>query len=1538
MSDPGKEPARQQTEGRTKRPPGRAWRLARGSVGALVLLGVALALVARTQWVTREVVRRVQSLVRSQSGLDVSYAYVGWSWSHLAARLERVRVRHPREGLLASAEAIEVRPAFAALFSSQVRLTSVTVEGGEVRLIVRGDALVNGPTLPPAQPNAPPPTDVPFDDLAINDLRVRVEHDRLGAVTLPGIDVDVRNERERRRILFGVLSRAGSLERTPCFSGPIDRIEARGALEDFRSLRVALARVEAGGVRAYVRDAQVPLDLRGPIRVDAELSGDVATLTCPLHMAAARPGDVPDFHGAVSAAVQGTLRGVDPLRFEASGRVQAQHLAMVFSLPAPDQRRFGYSLGDTVDLHFAGDHEHGVRVTSLRAEHSGAVVTSPGSHPERPLVFTLGPCPADAVPPGMAAPPLCPTLAGHIDIAHFELDQLFESISLTSFAKVLWTIDASAEFRGEFWRFGLPVDPRRPALAIDFEADTRNFAILRDYHQWLPRTPVLAIPRGTVTAQMTVDPENVRFKNCNAHFGVGGRSHATVEEVRIRTFYRPDMQDFTLVGGRADNVHLEDIGSIAGIPMAGVASATAEGGGPFANPIVTGQAHLQNFQFGGLPFGNYDTRREHPWRYEDLRAELPYADGRAGQSTFTVRDAFLDFRQWTLRTGARISSDQFTFADYFHMFEFEGDPLWEPFSGGTMRACNADGASSNGDPCLTAGDIAARRTANPRRTGHVDADVSYVLGRPGDDRQGVMTVDVRATDLFGHFTSRAADGEVIDDELLTHLDAHFRYDWLVRARGSRGARQVLEYGRGRFAGGHVDISGGADLGGRLHFAGSARDIDLAQTGVFRGTGVTGRGFGSLVLTGTPESQRWSLDVDLRNVSAAQRNFGDVALRIRANPDPAVPAVASPADHPPDSLWHVDLTALDGVARANVDARVPWRAISWRDPDGAAHPDWERVWRDAIASGYAELTRPVDLVPWLPTRFLARVGADTHAQARVHVDIESAVYSHWRDARARLLVDHLDAGAQGLRLALDPGDALAVCLRDGRWWVHPPAVADAHNCESVPTYLRGASPTLARRDTPLASELAGPRGTRVRMGGGGTLRGGLAVLLGGSADVAQVAAELPGVTYARGRGSFEVRVTGNSDDPRLTGSLELRDGAVGVEGLPLPVEDVNLRVRLDGTDVSLEEARLRFGTGTVDLAGGSAHIAGRGIERLEVPVIVRALSLVPQPGVEVALDADARVQWDGETLPRLLGNVTLGRVRYTRPISLSQDLSGNSRVSSDGEEDRFDPRGERVAIDLTVRAREPIRVVNNLAEVDIAIVDSDRPFRIVGTNQRYGVLGALNIPRGRVFFRGNEFEMRRGVIEFDSAERIRPSFDVSAATELRRSNDTSRNQWRIDLHAYGRPDRFSLDMTSEPALSREDIALMLTLRMTRAELDSIGAGNVGQLLAIEALSNATGVDRLVRQNIPIIDDFSLGSGYSPSTGRTVPQVTIGRRINDGMRLGATVNTSERSEVRATFDVQLNNTWGLQVGWDNINDQGSSAFGNAGLDLRWRLRLE
>ena len=81
-------------------------------------------------------------------------------------------------------------------------------------------------------------------------------------------------------------------------------------------------------------------------------------------------------------------------------------------------------------------------------------------------------------------------------------------------------------------------------------------------------------------------------------------------------------------------------------------------------------------------------------------------------------------------------------------------------------------------------------------------------------------------------------------------------------------------------------------------------------------------------------------------------------------------------------------------------------------------------------------------------------------------------------------------------------------------------------------------------------------------------------------------------------------------------------------------------------------------------------------------------------------------------------------------------------------------------------------------------------------------------------------------------------DVLAVTEYRRYTDTSAGAaagagsgaigggqragglWRISLHAYGDADNLHLDMTSAPPLSQEDIVLLLTIGMTRAEVSRL----------------------------------------------------------------------------------------------------------------------
>ncbi len=209
----------------------------------------------------------------------------------------------------------------------------------------------------------------------------------------------------------------------------------------------------------------------------------------------------------------------------------------------------------------------------------------------------------------------------------------------------------------------------------------------------------------------------------------------------------------------------------------------------------------------------------------------------------------------------------------------------------------------------------------------------------------------------------------------------------------------------------------------------------------------------------------------------------------------------------------------------------------------------------------------------------------------------------------------------------------------------------------------------------------------------------------------------------------------------------------------------------------------------------------------------------------------------------------------------------------------------------------------------------------------------------------------------------PNVDITAVTEYRRYTDSSAGAaagasasaggyvrgvdrgdarrvplWRITLHAYGDAEDLKVDMTSEPALSQEDIVLLLTVGMTRAELDQLQASSIGTSIALNALGAASGADRAVKQAIPIIDDFRFGSAYSTVTGKTEPQLTVGKRLTNDLRASVTAGLSEDRELRSNIEWRLSNRLSVQGSYDNINDVSSSALGNLGIDLRWRLEFE
>jgi hypothetical protein len=134
-----------------------------------------------------------------------------------------------------------------------------------------------------------------------------------------------------------------------------------------------------------------------------------------------------------------------------------------------------------------------------------------------------------------------------------------------------------------------------------------------------------------------------------------------------------------------------------------------------------------------------------------------------------------------------------------------------------------------------------------------------------------------------------------------------------------------------------------------------------------------------------------------------------------------------------------------------------------------------------------------------------------------------------------------------------------------------------------------------------------------------------------------------------------------------------------------------------------------------------------------------------------------------------------------------------------------------------------------------------------TPERQAVTG------GQLTFRGTRFAVHRGGIGCDRLGRPDAYVDVFASGNVRAVQNANalapevaaRAGWRIELHVHGSIDDAALDMTSDPPLSREDIVLLLTLGMTRAELDqAVRPGDAEVHVTAPAIP----------EPVPIRDDF------------------------------------------------------------------------------------
>lgn len=1011
-----------------------------------------------------------------------------------------------------------------------------------------------------------------------------------------------------------------------------------------------------------------------------------------------------------------------------------------------------------------------------------------------------------------------------------------------------------------------------------------DFAVLQDaWH--LPHDPVFGVARGRLQGRWRFDEEAASFFDLTLDTG---RSFARIPMVYL------GYEGRLYAEGHFDRLDAADVSPLAGFDLAGQGSADAYVDGDFSNPRVYGRVALRDFQFDGYRPG--DIRGDWSLSPDYWGFTIPSLQGTKGQTEYRVDDFRMSFAGGGVKLDGQLRAARFALADVYHALRLEEDERYESYQGVGR--------------------------------GHMSLDFSW--GHPGDGPNGTfesamdfdlvaLRVDDFVTDrghFRGHLLARDLGVGLDASELTIHELLLHKGEGTIHLAGEIRAPMLVTGDGPRYLG-----------PAQVALSVAASDIRFDDTEDLHASMPELRGAYAVLgeITGTPDVPRAHLDVALSGIRHGDTYLGEARAYVRLTDvtDPWVREAArwSPDAVPDEPCAHARFGLANGRWRpspplrtadgwvARLDRRMAF-LVCGEGLDGQVRADLAIGWTTRYPlRGVIDL-QAVDLTPFVaplaPEQELSGV-----AQGRIALT-----------GGGIKQLDALDGWARFDRLRVDARDPIGgsrVRLRnDGA--VQLALVRGGFQIQRA-RFVSGAD-------------------TRLEIVGNGDPQGRLALRVDGDLGLGLLETISSDVARSSGRLTFHVDVRGPAYDPVFDGEARIEGGQMALAEPPVELRELEGRVTFDGRRAVFEGFSAHVGSGRA-LLGGEVAIRDGALFNYAFELALRGARLRPDEGIDVVLGGDMRLAWrQGQRLPRLDGELRIERARYERPIQLSPTLGQLYRPQR-VEVQRYDPAADSVELDLRIVDRSPIRVVNNLFDMDIRIDDSERPLRLVGTNQRYGLVGALAIPRGTVRFRTTELDVTRGDIRFQDETRLDASFDVLAETEIRRqqtSSDLTAPAWRVSVRAHGNLDAFRLDATSQPSLSREDLMLLLTVGMTSAEAQQLQAGDVGGT-ALEALSALTGVNEEVTDAVRVIDEFAITTRYSPQTGRPEPMLTVGKRITDRIRLSAATGlTGEERTFQTGLEWRVGDQTSIQALYDNINRESASSFGNLGVDFHWRLEFE
>jgi translocation and assembly module TamB len=430
--------------------------------------------------------------------------------------------------------------------------------------------------------------------------------------------------------------------------------------------------------------------------------------------------------------------------------------------------------------------------------------------------------------------------------------------------------------------------------------------------------------------------------------------------------------------------------------------------------------------------------------------------------------------------------------------------------------------------------------------------------------------------------------------------------------------------------------------------------------------------------------------------------------------------------------------------------------------------------------------------------------------------------------------------------------------------------------------------------------------------------------GGTIDLRFLAGLLPVLRRPHGRLALEAHVGGTAEALELLGDGQVEEGGFQVRGTNVVFEGLTGGLSFSQNRVLFDRAEARVNGGKATMSG-EVELVRMLPARLRLEANLEAVAIAIPAWLPVTLTG--RLEASGtpdETL--VTGRLHVVKARYTERVDLEKGLVDLRRRRAVAVR-TYDKAAEWLRFDLQLAVDGDARIENDLAKGGVR-----GELTLVGSLAAPGMIGSLSMTDGsRAMFRGNDFLLTHGLVDFTERDRMELALDIHGAARVR--------DYQVFIHLYGSYTEPKLMLTSSPPLSQPDIITLLSMGYTSRDASgSSGFQGMATAAAAQALFSASGLDEQVRRFLPrgeVLQDVSvrITSAYSEAAGQVEPRAEFESwLVKDRLKLRYQAPLSGGHGQKVQAELQLGGHTSLQYQWDNDNPDVRA--GDHGLDLRLR----